>query len=329
MANGISIHDFNREVGCNYKEEQYSVRDNGAVFRYARVGKRLRPNDNQWTFGNPNDNTGYMDITSIPVHRIIATAFHGIPPTVKHVVDHIDTNKRNNRPDNLRWVTRLENILLNPITAKRIERICGSVEAFLAEPSKFQDKFPDPNFSWMCTVSAQEAKISLERMLAWANTDQRPAGSTLSEWVINRGVLTQFIETPAEPSEIVMAKTPNAAQRDWRTPSEFLCCPQEFVGAPLTAYSENLKVEALFCRNDYYSCVVSKSALSEGGKSLFVITEDKDVIKRWGLAQITYEDGLYMHTSLHKFFSREGAEKQFTLAQGLEWTGGDSIDDYC
>ncbi len=28
-------------------------------------------------------------------HRIVATAFHGEPPTKEHVVDHMDTNKRN------------------------------------------------------------------------------------------------------------------------------------------------------------------------------------------------------------------------------------------
>ena len=39
-------------------------------------------------------------------------------------------------------------------------------------------------------------------------------------------------------------------------------------------------------------------------------------------------DGLFIHTG-HTFFTKEGAEKQFTLAQGLEWTGEDSIDDYC
>jgi len=33
------------------------------------------------------------------------TAFHGAPPTNDHFVDHIDTNKQNNRPANLRWVT--------------------------------------------------------------------------------------------------------------------------------------------------------------------------------------------------------------------------------
>lgn len=29
------------------------------------------------------------------------------------------------------------------------------------------------------------------------------------------------------------------------------------------------------------------------------------------------------------FFEEQGARKQFTLAQGLDWAGEDSIDDYC
>jgi len=52
-------------------------------------------------------------------------------------------------------------------------------------------------------------------------------------------------------------------------------------------------------------------------------------IKPWALAQVTFEDGLYVHANHGSFFSEEGAEKQFCIAQGMEWTGGDSIDDYC
>ncbi|MDZ7633215.1 MAG: HNH endonuclease signature motif containing protein [Bacteroidales bacterium] len=112
------------------KMSHYSVPDNGAVLRHTLNDRRTRQTDNKWTFGKQNNRTGYLEIASVRIHRIVATAFHGEPPTKEHVVDHIDTNKQNNRPENLRWVTRLENVLLNPISAKRIAYVCGSVEEF-------------------------------------------------------------------------------------------------------------------------------------------------------------------------------------------------------
>lgn len=48
------------------------------------------------------------------VHRLVAESF--IPnPDNKPVVDHIDTDPRNNKAENLRWVTVQENCL-NPLT---------------------------------------------------------------------------------------------------------------------------------------------------------------------------------------------------------------------
>jgi len=60
-----------------------------------------------------------------------------------------------------------------------------------------------------------------------------------------------------------------------------------------------------------------------------MISESTEGVKPWALAKISYENGVFVHSSLGSFFSKEGAEKQFYLAQGLEWYGGDSIDDYC
>ncbi len=331
---GISVdQDFSQEVECSYKDERYSVRDNGAVLRHPRDGKRLRSTDNQWTFGEPNDKTGYMEIASVRVHRIVAFAFLGAPPNKEYVVDHIDTNKRNNRTENLRWVTKLENVILNPITAKRIAMICGSVEEFLSDPSKFRDKFPEPNYQWMCTVSKNEAQISLERMNVWAKTDKRHNGGSLGEWIFNRTNLrNQLDESAVEEPGIIKSITLKAVQENWHIPSEFACCPQEYKGEPILAYAEKLKIGSVFCHNDIYTSLVLKSAVSEDRQSLYVITESsegKNAVKPWALAKITFENGLFVHTSINSFFTKEGAEKQFCLAQGLEWLGGDSIDDYC
>ena len=50
----ISIDDFNEVKDFIYKDEHYSVRDNGAFMRHPREGKRIRKDDNVWTFGKPN-----------------------------------------------------------------------------------------------------------------------------------------------------------------------------------------------------------------------------------------------------------------------------------
>ena len=245
----LDIQDYNKEIECDYKNERYSVRDNGAVLRYPLNGKRQRPTDNSWTLGKPNSKTGYLEIASVCIHRIVATAFHGEPPTKEYVVDHIDTNKQNNRPVNLRWVTRLENILLNPITARRIELVCGSVEAFLADPSKFRDKFQEPNYEWMCAVSIEEAQISKERLLGWAESEKPLQGGSLGEWIFNRSLPKEQIEV--EVPEFSTSLTPNAVQKDWKTPTEFLCCPKESTNKPIATYATNIKIGETFSLNQY------------------------------------------------------------------------------
>ena len=113
------IDEFEKQIdNVIYKDEKYSVRDNGSVMRYMKTAKK-RAIDLIWTFGKQNSKTGYMEIAGERVHRIIATGFLGEAPSKDHIVDHIDTNRSNNRPENLRWVTKLENVLLNPITQKK------------------------------------------------------------------------------------------------------------------------------------------------------------------------------------------------------------------
>lgn len=45
----------------------------------------------------------------VSVHRLVALAFHGLPPSPRHEAAHNDGDATNNRPENVRWATRSEN----------------------------------------------------------------------------------------------------------------------------------------------------------------------------------------------------------------------------
>lgn len=323
---------FTRQHDCVYEGESYSVRDNGTVYRHERPGKRSRPADGQWTFGKPNENTGYMELASVRVHRIVATAFLGPPPTPQHIVDHVDTNRRNNRPENLRWVTRLENVLLNPVTAKRIALLYGSVEAFLEDPKRSPiNGGLGKNFEWMRTVSRDEARVSYERLLHWAMSDHPTSGGSLGPWLFSRAPEHRSPEEPLR--DLLPSKTPQAAQRKWRIASEFPACPGVGGPDPLKTYATKLTKGTIFAQDERKKSIVYEVALSDEGRSLWVMCElsedSENIMKPWALARVTYESGLFVHTSEGTFFEKDGAEKYFALGRGLDWTGGEVFDDFC
>lgn len=47
----------------------------------------------------------------VPVHRLILEAFNGAAPGSGFECRHLDCNKRNNKPSNLAWGTRADNML--------------------------------------------------------------------------------------------------------------------------------------------------------------------------------------------------------------------------
>lgn len=172
----VDINEYTRETTCEYKGEVYSVRDNGAVMRHIREGKKSRKLDNVWTFGTKDKTRGYMMISSHRVHIIVAKAFISGNEDGKMVVDHIDTNRCNNRVENLRWLTKLENVLLNEATLKRVTFLCGGdINKFIENPSCLQDLTGNnQDIMWMRTVTAEEAKRTIEHISAWA---KRPISS--------------------------------------------------------------------------------------------------------------------------------------------------------
>lgn len=341
------IDIFSLEVDCIYKDEHYSVRDNGAIMRHARKGMRKRKLDNVWSFGTPNMATGYMEFGGERVHRIVALAFHGNPPTDQHVVDHIDTNRRNNRPENLRWLTKLENILCNEITRKKVEMICGSIEAFLENPQLlYGHETIDNNFSWMKSVSKEEAQYCLDNWSHWAKTakpnpNYKKTENHISEWMYKNSevpypddnplmrrnvgvqndtifpeaqILTDDYEDYNEIEEREPLKTqsltPNAVQLDWRNPVTFHCCPQEFSGNPLEAYMANMKEGDIFSSNKFGDSTILKCGMPQPD-CLWVMCRVSIGWKTHAFTKITFEDGIFYHENMGLYDFGDDPEKIF------------------
>lgn len=285
---------FKREIEVEFQGETYLVRDNGAIYRRKRPTKRKRPLDEQWTFGTLNVSDGYWKICGIMVHRIVATAFHGEQPTLEHVVDHIDTNRLNNRRENLRWVTRLENLLENPKTLSFIEKKWGSVEGLLNDSNRRENPSPITNYPWMRDALIQKT----------------------------------FEEEYTKES-----LTPLALQRDWKVPSEFPMCPDEISDSPLQNYLSRLESGSVFSRNQFGESIVETAEISQDDGYLCVLCNISIGFKNYALAKVNFEDGKFIHTNQHTFFTYEGAEKSFCKLVGKPWIEPEGyegcIDDYC
>lgn len=328
----VDIDDFAREKQCFFEGERYSVRDNGAVLRHQREAKRVRVNDNQWTFGKESSVNPYLYISSVRVHRIVATAFHGEPPDSTYVVDHIDSNCRNNRPENLRWLTRLENALNNPVTRKKIENLCGSIEAFLENPSMLNNLRGDPNFQWMRTVTREEANNCKARMGFWASSGTKKMKSDYT--IKRRNTFGSRAFKPLQKWEVGLdgkpgldlALTPWCAQYMWRAPAYFPCCPQELGDDPINDYFQNLKSGEVFSYSDDEEfCpkhTIIKSVIIKNKESIVVMCARAD--GKWSVIGIDQSKRHFIHYPLGTFANKSDAEKAFSEKNELTDFGAEA-----
>ena len=320
----IDINEFSLENTCTFKGEKYSVRDNGAVLRHPNeITKRNRALDNQWTFGKENSSNPYLQIAGVRVHRIVATAFHGEAPVLNDVVDHIDTNCRNNRPENLRWINRLDNALKNPASVKKIMFLCGSVEKFRENPSMINELRKASNTGWMRTVSPEEAQNCKNRMEVWAKSPSRK--SKLSNHRINyKENFKNRVFKPLQKWEIGIGREPGidmaetrwCVQCYWNANVHFPCCPKNLEENFLGKYFENLRVGEVVAYSDYGKhCpkqTILQRELIEADQSILVLTERAD--DKFSILGISFDKNSYhfYHYILGIYSNKDEASKAWS-----------------
>lgn len=183
----------------------------------------------------------------------------------------------------------------------------------------------------MRTVTKEEAENTKCNLLKWTKKDIIPKGGTLDRWIFSKQEKDNnnnnnnneiIIEEP-----IVQSLTPNAVQKNWKTPSEFPNCPPTVNDNAIAAYKGKLIKGAVFSKNKYGESIVERSEINGALNELFVITKTENAIS-YSLAKVLVEKNVLVHETVRSFLTLTGAQKQFTLLLGLEWDGEDSIDDY-
>lgn len=312
--------EFSKAVPCTYKGREYQVRDNGAILRFPPKKGSSSKYDGRWTFGIKDSKTGYMFLSSsIRVHQVVCTAFHGPAPLPNMVVDHIDTNRCNNRPENLRWVTRLENALTNEYTKKKIVYLCGSIEAFLENPSILRSKALPPNIDWMRTVTKAEADACKKHLdeLSTKETVNESLGNGLGDWVFQTGNSysmipnNRFVHQDYPRTELAGYCQKQYSEPMWECrvlnhseESLFPCSPSTSVESQdvIGEYHRLLQTGADFLISRYYKLIVVKVLSIDNGNQLRVLSKRPNGEKAvWYIFDIWTNGNILFHQKMATF----------------------------
>ena len=157
----------------------------------------------------------------------------------------------------MRWLSRLENTLKNPVTRKKIEFLCGSIENFLKNPSMLNEQRLDKNIEWIRTVTQEEAKNCLARMTLWANTENK--STTNGNSYSHKSSFEKRVYSPIQKWEAGLGRepgldlslTPWCAQYMWPGNAYFPLCPKEFGSDRLDDYYRKLTPGAIIAYSEY------------------------------------------------------------------------------
>lgn len=109
ILTSLSEEELEQEIWRDFRDTKYQV---------SNMGRIKNTETGYITFGSPNKNSGYIRWTysqrdgirkEIQAHRAVYEVFH--PNEEINVINHIDSNRGNNRLSNLENITQQENVI--------------------------------------------------------------------------------------------------------------------------------------------------------------------------------------------------------------------------
>jgi hypothetical protein len=220
---------------------------------------------------------------------------------------------------------------LNPATRKKIEYLCGSIEAFCKDPSILHGMNLEPNYKWMRTVTVEEGQNCLTRMELWANSESKKLeGKPIKgnrepfESRVFQPVKKWEADLAGEPG-LDFAKNPWCAQYLWGKDTYFPLCPKYLRDDTLLHYQQALKSGLKFAYKDdpeFPDFIVVKSDLSPSRSMVVVMCERSDGC--WAIAGIEQNEKRFcIHFYYGSYLNKNEAEKAFVskLKSDEPWEG--------
>lgn len=112
-------------------------------------------------------------------------------------------------------------------------------------------------------------------------------------------------------------------------PTKFYCSPQQLTGGPIQAYYDNTQIGMLFANNKFAKPFVFDKAISLNKKKFIMMGKDiYGAVKPWVIYVVTWNGKDYYHR-ISSHFDYNSALKDFTISQGKQWNGGETLSDQC
>jgi len=215
-------------------------------------------------------------------------------------------------------------VLKNPYTRKKVEYLCGSIEAFLDDPSLLRDVSGNPNFEWMRAVTPEEAKQCKARMDIWAGSTSAQQAKPQTQDRLRK---SQSQLNPLQPIQkwqaglgrepgLDFAMTPRSAQYMWSTEIHFPRCPINIGTDPLDDYVQNTSTgDILAYSDDPEICpklTVNRVEYLKDKNSILILCNRAG--ERWTIVGIAVSDGWlphFIHFNLGNYSSEVEANDAF------------------